>query len=482
MSEATPRELRRQIRHWRRGRADARLVDVIGDAYVAIFSTLILGSMLVSVLVNTGALTARSCSAGPCQSARFWGPWLVTLGVVTVAGALARLFGPVFVSSATASWLLSTPVRRRSLLVGPLVLILVIAAGLVGAATLVATAVAGFGAAAVAAATLATVLLAVALVGLWTLLQEAGAPGIVATALVWLPGLAFEAALLLTWHDDLRPRPVPAGIDPLGWIALAALAVAAGVLVGLAARRLDRIRNRDLSAGGELGAALSGALATLDLALVYDVVAGQRWRRRGQVRSRRGGPRGLAALIWLDLVRLWRSPTRLAFVLAAVPVTYAAQALGAGKGTAVIAVLAGFAAGVPLLIGVRVLSRTPGLARMLPFPTAQARAAALVVPGCCLLGYGVLVIAATPEPVPIALGSLAAAMRWVTGRPPDYGRPLLSTPAGGVPANLYGSALRGFDIALLTGLPLLLPGGNGATISMAVSAVVLLILINRRAG
>jgi hypothetical protein len=128
----------------------------------------------------------------------------------------------------------------------------------------------------------------------------------------------------------------------------------------------------------------------------------------------------------------------------------------------------------------RVLTRTPGLARMLPFPASQSRAAALVVPGSCLLVYGILAVSATPNPIPIALGALAAGTRWVTGRPPDYGRPLVSTPAGAVPANLYGSALRGFDVALLTGLPLLIPGSNGGALSMGLSAVVLLVLINRK--
>jgi hypothetical protein len=96
------------------------------------------------------------------------------------------------------------------------------------------------------------------------------------------------------------------------------------------------------------------------------------------------------------------------------------------------------------------------------------------------LVYGILIISATPNPIPIAVGALAAAARWVTGRPPDYGRPLVSTPAGAVPANLYGSALRGFDVALLTGLPLLIPNSNGPVISMAFSVVVLLVLVNRK--
>ena len=482
VEEVDARHLRRQIRQWRRGRADARLVDVIGDAYVAIFSTLIVGSMLGSVLVHTGALTARTCSGGPCQSARFWGPWLITLAVLTLVGVLARMFGPVFVSSATASWLLSTPVRRRSLLLGPLALIATICASLAGATALSSLAVAGFGVAPTAAATGAALLAGLVLVALWTVLQASEAPRLVGSTLVWLPGLVLEAGLVLTWRGDLHPHAVPRDVDAV-WLgvdgALVVLAVA-GILLAVA--RLDRVRNRDLAAGGQLGAALSGALATLDLSLVYDVVIGQRWRRRGQVRSRRGGAHGLGALIWLDAVRLWRSPSRLLLIIATIPIAYAARALDAGAGTAVISVVVGFLAALPLMVGLRVLTRTPGLARMLPFTAAQARAATLVVPCGCLLIYGILIISATPHPIPIALGALAAAARWVTGRPPDYGRPLVSTPAGAVPANLYGSALRGFDVALLTGLPLLIPNANGDAISVAISAVVLLVLINRKSA
>ena len=477
----TARQLRRQIRQWRRGRADARLVDVIGDAYVAIFSTLILGSMLGSVLVHTGALTARSCDGGPCQSARFWGPWLITLGVLALVGALARMFGPVFVSSATASWLLATPVRRRSFLLGPLLLIAAICAALVGATALAATAVAGFGTIPIVAATGGGVLVGLVLVALWAILQASGAPRAVGSAIVWIPGLVLEAGLLLTWHDYLHPRAVPEDVDPLWFGIIGALLVLAVIGLAAAVARLDRIRNRDLAAGGQLGAALSGALATLDLSLVYDVVIGQRWRRRGQVRSRRGGPQRLGALVWLDAIRLWRSPSRLLLIIAMTPIPYAAKALGAGAGAAaVMAVVVGFLAALPLMVGLRVLTRTPGLARMLPFPAAQSRAASLVVPCGCLLVYGILIISATPNPIPIAVGALAAAARWVTGRPPDYGRPLVSTPAGAVPANLYGSALRGFDVALLTGLPLLIPNSNGPVISMAFSVVVLLVLVNRK--
>lgn len=474
------RELRRQIRQWRRGRADASILAVVNDVYVAVVSTLLLGSMLGSVLVHTGALTASACHSGPCQGARFWAPLLIVLGVVTVVGALARVCGPVFVSAALASWLLRTPVPRRSLLVGPLLSVALVGAGLVGAAAVASTAVAGYGAGAVVAATAAGLLLGLLLVGIWALLQPTEGARPLRTAVAWLPGIALEAGLLLTWHGDLHGRPVPRRFDDIAVAVVMGLLAVATVALAVAVHRLDRLRDRDMAAGGHLGAALSGALATLDLALVYDVLTGQRWRRRGHVRARRGGPSGLGALIWLDVIRLWRSPSRLLLILAAVPVPYAAKALGAGAATSLIAVLVGFLAALPMLNGVRVLTRTPGLVRMLPYPLARTQTAALAVPAACLLCYGLLLLGVSAEPLPIALGALAAATRWVTGRPPDYGRPLLSTPAGAAPPNLYGSVFRGFDIVLLTGLPLLIPRGEGVLISLIASVVVLAVLLNRR--
>lgn len=473
------RELRRQIRQWRRGRADARLIDVIGDVYVAVFSTLLLGSMLISLLVHTGALTARSCSGGTCQSARFWAPWLIALAALTATGALARLFGPVFVSAATASWVLATPVRRRSFLVGPLTMIAAIAGGISGAAVCAATMIAGFGVSGVVAMTVGSALAAVALVSMWSVVQAAGSPRMLATALLWTPALVVEVVLILAGRGDLPAWTTPDQLNALGGGVLAGLLILALVTTAIAVRSLGLVRNRDLAAGGRLGAALSGALATFDLALVYDVVVEQRCRRIGQVRPRRSRAQGVRALVLLDTARLLRNPTRLLIVLAVVPIGYAAHALGAAAGTAVIAVLAGFLALLPMLIGLRVLTRTPSLARMLPFSVSQSRAAMLVVPGGCALIYGIALLPISPDPVPIALAALAAATRWVTARPPNYGRPLVSTPAGGVPPNLYGSAFRGFDVALLTSLPILIPH-DGPTISIALSAVVLAVLINRQ--
>jgi hypothetical protein len=80
----------------------------------------------------------------------------------------------------------------------------------------------------------------------------------------------------------------------------------------------------------------------------------------------------------------------------------------------------------------------------------------------------------------VGLASLTGAVRWVSGRPPDYSKPLVSTPAGAVPTNLYGSAARGFDVLLLAVAPVLFsPSIDGAVVSAVVSAAVLSYLLGR---
>ena len=70
------RDLKGDIRHWRRGRIDTTIREAIGDAYVAVFATLMLGSMVVSVIVNLRLVQDDLCTVGGCQEARTVFPWL----------------------------------------------------------------------------------------------------------------------------------------------------------------------------------------------------------------------------------------------------------------------------------------------------------------------------------------------------------------------------------------------------------------------
>ena len=485
---AEVRELRADIRHWRRGRADATWGQVLEDAYVALFSALVLGAMLVNVVIGLRRELGVGCAGRACDDGRGLLPWLVALAAVLVVLSLARLFGPVFVTPAVGSWLLTTPLDRAALLRRRL-LATGAAAVLVAPVVLAAATLGGLRASALVTLTLAATLLGIAAVAGAALAQErAGRGGAVLAGLLAL--VLWLLVLGLATGRSPTSTGLPAALWWPGVLLLAVLAVALGVL---AVRGLSRVRHDQATAGGALAPGVSGALASLDLALVHDLVLAHRWRAVEAVRSVRGGPTGFAALVWPDVVRLRRAPSRPLVLAAVVVVPYAAARIGAGRLTVLVAVLAGFLACLPLLSALRVLTRTPALLRMLPFPVATARGATVVVPGALLLVFGLALVpalhGALDEPwgdsvlaaVAVASVCLAAGARWVTGRPPDYSKPLVSSPAGAVPTNLYASALRGFDVALLGATPLLLsPDGTGAVGSLALSAAVLSYLLGRR--
>lgn len=66
---------------------------------------------------------------------------------------------------------------------------------------------------------------------------------------------------------------------------------------------------------------------------------------------------------------------------------YAVGAAGAGRLTPVVAALVGFVAAVPLLAGLRVLSRGPSLIRMLPFSGRAALTEHVINPGLLLICF-----------------------------------------------------------------------------------------------
>ena len=483
------RDLRGDMRHWRKGRVDTRIMDALADAYIAVFATVMLGSMVVSVIVNLRLVSNETC-VGDCQEARTVMPWLAAMTALAVVLMLARLFGPVFVSPAVRSWLLSAPVDRAAVL-RPRLLWTVLLAGLfAGLAAAAATTLGGFWLTPLLAFSVATAVLAVAGVGL-AALSQAGA-GVGARVLISLVTAVVWGGLLLVALDAGPTSHAPRGVSAPGLWGLALVILAGLLVLGLSVRRVGRLGTHAVAPGGTLAPGLSGALATLDLALVYDVLLAHRWNRHNAVRSRRGGPSGQAALVWCDLSRLRRSPQTVLFLAGSVVLPYAAQAAGAGRVVLLLSALCGFLAGLPLLAGLRVVTRTPSLARAMPFSIARTRASTLVVPGVALLAFGLSTTPALHQALGVtwteslALGvavgacALAGTVRWVTGRPPDYAKPLVSTPAGGVPTNLYGSVVRGFDILLLSLAPALFaPTVTGAIGSMLIAFGVLGYLARR---
>jgi hypothetical protein len=302
---------------------------------------------------------------------------------------------------------------------------------------------------------------------------------------VWVLLVATAAA------HPLLSEPVR-HVGPGWWLTLVGSLVVAAAAGAVALRHLGALHTRSVTSGGRLLPAVSGALSGLDLALAYDVVVAHQSRARGFVRSRRGGPSGLAALIRLDLVRLRRRPGPLVMLLASLAVPAAARTAGGGRVVILIAALVGFLAGLPLLVALRVMSRTPALARSLPFRTSTVVQASVTVPAVVLLVFGVASVpvlhsaaqdtwpAAVLTGLAVSASALTSGIRWMTARPPDYAKPLVSTPAGGVPTNLYGSIFRGFDVLLVTTAPALLTARpQGAEVSLALSLAIAAYLLRR---
>jgi hypothetical protein len=111
----TAREVRAEIRDWRRGRAELRWGEVLSDGYIAIFCVVMIGAMGGNVVLTLRRLADDTC-AGSCTEVRSAMPWLAALAVALLALGLARLLGPVFSPPAANAWLLSTPVDRGALL------------------------------------------------------------------------------------------------------------------------------------------------------------------------------------------------------------------------------------------------------------------------------------------------------------------------------------------------------------------------------
>lgn len=478
------------MRHWRRSRRTATLGEVLEDAYIALLAVVMLGSMAVNVVINVADLTDAACRSSRCTSDRVLLAWVATGGMLAGCWAVARALGPVHVSPGAASWLLAAPVDRGQLLRTRLWGLLAITALVVLPVSAAAATLAGFGATAVlglclgagAACALGTgalahrqvvgrhpasLLVPATLLAVWC--------GLVLVALGWTPGLA-----------------TPHAPGPAAWAVVAALVAGVCVVVCLASPLTRRMRRTDVAPGGALVPSLGGALAGLDLALMYDVLVAHGSRSRQVRRPVRGGPTGLGALAWRDVVRLRRRPGTLLLVAGSVALPYAVDALGGGRVLVVVVVLTGFLVGLPTLVGLRVLGRSAGMQRMFPTSVTATRATAMLVPGTLLVLHGLACAWALRDVAPswgdavvvsiaCGLGGLAAGVRWVCGRPPDYGRPLVSSPAGAVPTNLYGSMLRGFDIALLVAAPMLVsPGEKGAVVSLAISLVTLGHLASRR--
>lgn len=493
LTPASPRELRGLMKDWRHGRATRNLGQALSDAYVAVISALMLGAMTVNVVLKAQRVVAE-CSSATCLSARALLPWAAVLGGVAIALAVSRLFGPVLASAAEGFWLLDAPISRSQLLRGRFVTALAIAllgGGLIGGLT---AALTGSGLVETLVWTAATGLSAAAAVACAAAQQgrERHRLTRVASYVFGLLSIATLATVVGVAAGWLRLGISSTIGTELGLAVgmFAALVLVLGAVLG--GLRLRSIRRNRLLSGGSLVSGISGAFFALDIGLARDIVVDRRAIEVGHVKSVPGQGEGLQALTWREWQRIRRFPQPLLVLTGTVVVPYAAEALGLSAITPVFGALALFAATIPLLNGLRVLTRTGGLARCLPFSMGQIKLAVVTVPAILAAVWAVLVgpaftgVAggevvrsfgtASLMAVATAAAGLLAAIRWTQAKGVDFSKPMVATQAGALPPGLVTNLFRGFDICVLATAPMLL--GFSPLWSIAIEVIVAVVLFN----
>ncbi|MGB4892342.1 MAG: DUF6297 family protein, partial [Propionicimonas sp.] len=211
------KELHDLMKVWRHGRATRTIWEVLQDGYVALFTVVLIGAMVVNVVLHAQS-GAAGCSTQSCASARLLMPTAMVFLSYAFTLSIARLFGPVLASAAEGFWLMDAPISRRRLLRGRMVTPVVIAgalsavltalsAALVGmdvASLLVWTVAAGLGSSALMAWAAAEqglerVTLVRLLLGVFGGLALAVLLGVVSIAAGWLPATGALASQSAWW-------------------------------------------------------------------------------------------------------------------------------------------------------------------------------------------------------------------------------------------------------------------------------------------
>jgi hypothetical protein len=491
--EVEEAELHELMKLWRHGRATRTLGQVISDGYVTVFSVVLVGAMVISSVINAQH-GMTGCNTEACDTGRLLVPTAMVFGSWALGLGLARLFGPILASAAEGSWLMEAPISRRRLLRGRLVPPLLLGFFVPALLTALVAALSGMDWLSVLAWSLAAGTGSLAQVALAASEQTHERTWVLRVLEnIWAALAVAILALVVSVAAAWLPASVIAGAGSLRVLVFAVAGVAAAItawLVVATLRRLELIRRARLMSGGSLVAGMQGAMFALDLGLIRDILVERRAVEKGHVRPTRGRGVGLTALIWRDLQRVVRSPGALVPLALSLVVPYAVDALRMSQLNPLLSGLALVIALVPFLGGLRVLTRTGGLARSMPFKTTQLRTAAMVVPAGLALLWAA---AAAPAFVGIAgtgadrtpmdgliaaaitsVAGLLGAVRWVTAKKPDYSAPMMATQSGALPPTLLFNLFAGLDMVALITAPLIL--GAPPIWSAALAAVVFVVL------
>jgi hypothetical protein len=470
------RALRKAMRR-ARGRSGAAkpLGETLQDVYITLFA-------IAMLVVLAGPSTSRVLSdvearaASPALAAA-----MVTATLLAAAGATLGallLLGPVVRDPADATWLLSSPVRRRGLLAPAAGLLL--AVGAVGGAVV---------------ALASSVLVPGASVVAWCVAGAAGGALTVAVAVIVQPrprlrvavrrgSTALTVAALVVLVIGLASQDrlgvaLPSG--PGGVIAVTAAAI---VLLALVPPTLDRLRRQDLTAGAGLALGLRATVTTLDGSFVAETVRARRLLEHGLVRRRPLAGRHRTALVVADVRRVSRSPRSLLVALAPVPVAWmVARLYGDIAATAAVVVVAWTAAGASCA-GLRAVARSRGIARCLPLSDADLRAVHCVVPASVAAVTTLICATLCGLPLwfagPATACGLAGVLRTSAGRPPVKWELQTASPMGAMPVGAVMSYVVGIDVVVVTAVPLLIGADPLLCLTVPLAAALLLVRQRRR--
>jgi len=404
----------------------------LANWYERLLYTAVFGGIAYELAVSRLGQNRTAAAAGAFTAeANVWTLVCLSTIAVLVLGKVLLAFGPIFAGPSWLSWILSSPVDRRGLLLDKLVVL--IAAGLMAGGVwpvlllgvtgpVIQLSVEAFaGAAALGAAVVSVsvivqrIRLGVGLVQNW--LNAAIAVNVLALLGGTMTGLGGGS----TGHRAALMFPG----SLTGMFAVGAAVVASAALIG-AVCSLGRIRRESLSTGSELASATAVSFVFFEFALLGSIMRERRARIVGRVRSARlRGPR-LMVLVWVDLLRVLRSHTSLLVWAALIPL----PAL-AGLGSAVdlvpaLHLVVAFLATDRLASGLRFVCRSASVRRQLALPDTTLQLTHLVIPAVGALLWCAVTVLLTPG-VSIAngalsaIGAVAVVYRIATRPPLDYG-------------------------------------------------------------
>ncbi|MGW7532486.1 DUF6297 family protein [Amycolatopsis sp. NPDC054798] len=379
--------------------------------------------------------------------------WVVSIGVLMAAIACAKAalrFGPVLVQGPAQSWLLSSPVDRRGLLGGRFAIVL--SSGAVAGALLALLAmIAGGGTAPLVPGALAVgAALGCAAASATVAVQANVRIRPVQAALNLALGLCLASIVAVL---VLRPATPPAAAQLMtdrGVVAAGVAVFVAAVLTWFAQARLAKLCRAKLSVGANIAQAASVATTFLEPTILWGALLAEHARRVGRVRSAPLRGTRIAALARADFVRVRRTWSGLAVWAGLLPLPYLAEAIVTPVALPAVHVITAFLAADRLAGGLRIISRSPALRRMLGGSDRQLTLAHLVLPATGAVVWCAATAPALPNAALLvcvlsAIGAVLVIYRMATRPPIEYATPTLELGfgTGGVPIWLSIQLSRG---------------------------------------